>query len=126
MQSNRIEFPLRGRPGAVVIVEVADDTVSAGQTGVARDGALADHAGETLQDALSGIRPIAEALMNALAKLEETPHEITAEFGIKLNARGGVTLAKAAAEGNVIIKLTWNPDPASVLSQGSRRDVAEV
>lgn len=111
VQPYRIEFAAPGPEGTVVVVEASDDETPAGQQPVARNGVLLAPASKALQDALSGIRPIADALMDALAHLASTPQEITAEFGVKLSATTGVILAKAAAEGHVTVKLTWKPCP---------------
>ena len=109
MPPYRIEFNLP-TDGETVTVESDDGPPSAGQMRVSRDGAVTEHAGIAIQDALRGIKPVAEALMGTLEGLTQTPKQVTAEFGVKLTATAGIVIAKAATEGHVVIKLTWEPN----------------
>jgi hypothetical protein len=109
MARGRIAFSVAGGDGEV-LVETND--IQPGQGQVSRSGEITVQAGQAIQEAFAGIRPVAEAVMASLGKLSLKPDEVEAEFGVKLTAETGVILAKAAAEGHVVIKLIWRPQLA--------------
>ena len=106
MEKQRIAFTTDVGAG-VILVETAD--LAPGQGQVSRDGAITVQAATALREALSGIRPVAEALMASLDGISVLPEKIEAEFGVKLTAEAGIVLAKAATEAHVVVKLTWQP-----------------
>jgi hypothetical protein len=55
------------------------------------------------------ITPAIEAAKVVLEKVKETlPDEIEVKFGVKASGEASWLLAKAAAEGNFEVKLTWS------------------
>lgn len=72
----------------------------------ASPGTIAAKASESFEDAVAGIRPIAEAILAQVRELG--PAEATVEFGIKFTAKAGVVIASASTEGHCKICLKWN------------------
>jgi Trypsin-co-occurring domain 1 len=58
--------------------------------------------------------PAVEGARVVLAKVKEAaPDKIEVKFGIKVSGTANWLVAKAAAEGNFDITLTWTPKPAA-------------
>jgi len=74
--------------------------VTLGQGGVVE-------AGHRLTEALGSVRDAARASMEVLQTL--SPGQLELEFGVKLAGEAGAIIAKTAAEGHFIVKLTWAP-----------------
>ena len=72
-----------------------------------RPAGVAERAGETFEAALSRVKPTAEAIVNSMRGVGDSPDEIEVEFGVKVNAEAGAVVAKAAGEANFKIKLRW-------------------
>lgn len=87
--------------GDRVLVEVAEPPSGLAPAG---GGAFAK-AKDRFDDAISAIRPIAEAIMAQLGSL--APNEIEAAFGIKFSAGAGVVLASAGTEASITVTLRW-------------------
>jgi hypothetical protein len=99
---HEIEF---SHDGGVIIVEV-DEIIPRGDRLVAREG-VAERATQSFEEAVGGIRPIAETIMRQVAAL--APESVSVEFGIKFSAQAGVILASSAVEGNCKVTLNWKP-----------------
>jgi|UPI00035E0FCD hypothetical protein len=67
---------------------------------------LAAQAGGHFQDAIAHIRPAAEAVLHALAEMNQ-PDEINLEFGVKFSAKVGAILASADSEATFKVSLKW-------------------
>jgi Trypsin-co-occurring domain 1 len=99
-----VAFPLEG--GGQVLVEVEE--VAGGPVRAAvRPGEMAETAKRTFDEAVGGIRAIAEKVMAQVRDLG--PNTVEVEFSVKFSGEAGVILAKTAAEGACTIKLSWNP-----------------
>ena len=99
-----IEFPIDENNSIFVETEIVDEE---GDMEVSRNG-IAKKALKTFQDSLSVIKPIAETIMSKVAELEQTPKEISVEFGLKMNGKVGVTIANTSIEGNIKVSLKWH------------------
>ena len=102
-----VEFPLENN--TTILVEV-DEPFDVGDGDVPRGlGAseLADKAQQTFESAISKIRPLAAAVIGKLRELQDSPEQVSVEFGIKLSAASGVVLASTAIEANFKISATW-------------------
>jgi hypothetical protein len=90
-----------------VVVEV--DTRDPGFTSVSRrpDREIIDVQGH-FEDALTGVRDAAVSALRTFRDKTLDPHEVSLEFGVKLNASAGAVIAKTAAEGHLTVKLTWS------------------
>jgi len=102
--SKLIEFT---NNGGRVVVEVEDQL--AGPL-PASPGTVTGKATESFEEAVAGIRPIADAVLAQLRELG--PAEATVEFGIKFTAKAGVVLAAASTEGHCKISLKWTKPAA--------------
>ena len=88
--------------GSSVIVEVEP---TQGDQLSARGAAV--QAQKSFEEAVAGIRPIAETIMQQVAALG--PESVEVEFGVTFNATAGVILASSAVEGNCKVTLAWKP-----------------
>lgn len=70
------------------------------------------------ESAMDSIKSAAELLLQTFGDLSRRPDGCELEFGIKLSAAAGAILAKASAEANFSVKLTWSPakEPAAAAS----------
>jgi len=101
MPVSLIAFRLEG--GGTVFVE-SDQPVDRGGL-VGRADLL--EAGQTFQEAVSCIRPVADAVLGQITALASRPSEITVELGVSLKAEAGVVIAKTAGEGSFKLTLKW-------------------
>lgn len=63
-------------------------------------------AGETFEQALSGVIPASTAIVSKLRLTE--PSEIELEFGIKISADAGVVVARTGGEANFRVAVKWS------------------
>lgn len=89
----------------VITVEVEEAAPGGDQLGSVA-GTFAK-AKQSFEEAASGIRPIAETILQQVSALG--PEGVSVEFGIKFSAQAGVILASSGAEGNCKITLSWKP-----------------
>jgi len=92
--------------GLSVLVEVDEDSVGIERVSRGQGGVV--EAGRRLTEALGSVRDAARASMEVLQTL--SPDQLELEFGVKLAGEAGAMIAKTAAEGHFIVKLTWAPD----------------
>jgi Trypsin-co-occurring domain 1 len=92
-----------------VLVEVAE--VNVGTEHIARNQVGVLQAEKRLDEAIHAARPAIRALLETLRELASEEHVV--EFGIKLNAEAGVVVARTAAEGHFIVRITWRRDTTS-------------
>jgi Trypsin-co-occurring domain 1 len=92
--------------GSTVLVEAADDDFGVERVSRATDGVV--EATERLEQALGSVRDAAKASIEALRTL--SPQKVELEFGVKLNAEAGASIARTAAEGHFVVKVTWAPE----------------
>jgi len=72
-----------------------------------RGGEVVENASKKFDEALSDVRPIAEAIVRETSGLPSAPAKVEATFGIKLSGELGAILAKSKAEAHIAITLTW-------------------
>ena len=94
-----IEFKNGGSSVIVEVEPIQGDQLSA------RGAAV--QAQKSFEEAVAGIRPIAETIMQQVAALG--PESVEVEFGVTFNATAGVILASSAGEGNCKVTLAWKP-----------------
>ena len=106
-----IEVPLEN--GEVVLMEV-DEPEASGRVVRGVGSSVAEKAEQTFEAGLERIKPAANALINKLRDLKESPEQVVVEFGIKLSAKAGAFIASADSEATFKISLTWKRQkPAS-------------
>ncbi|MFG3292662.1 CU044_2847 family protein [Streptomyces sp. NPDC048179] len=93
--------------GAVVVVESADS--GPGSRPVSRDGGTgpAAQTTRTFEGALDGVRAAAQAALRVFRDGALQPDSVELEFGVKLTAEAGAVIAKGAAEGQLVVRLSW-------------------
>jgi hypothetical protein len=89
-----------------VIVEM-DDT-DPGFELVSRVDDVMNDAKKRLEDAMGGVRGLAESALDALRQTSVTPDTVELEFGLKLNVAAGAVIARTAVEGQVKVKIIWS------------------
>jgi hypothetical protein len=99
-----VVFQLQG--GGVVHVAMATSDQGAL---VGASGAVIE-AKQTFEEAVSGLKPVAEALLNQIRSLAQSPDEVSLEFGVTLKIEAGVLIAKTAGEGNFKVEVKWKRD----------------
>ncbi|MEO9779002.1 MAG: CU044_2847 family protein [Sedimentitalea sp.] len=105
MASTIYEFPSFN---GMVQVEV-DAPGDQGPVAVGRDE-VAVKAQKSFDEAMAGIRPIAEGILAQTSGLGTLPKEVQVKFGIKLSGKLGAILASTSAEAHIEIALTWKGD----------------
>ena len=90
-----------------VVVEVGSD--EPGFEGVSRrPGEVIHDVGRRFDDALDGVRAAAKSALEKFRDVDLSPDEVEIELGVSLNAAAGAVIAKASAEGHMIVRLRWS------------------
>ena len=92
--------------GGSVLVESSEEAVG----GLRGAGQLVEKIGQSLEDTLGIVRPIADAALAAChGGLAVQPDTVEVEFGLKFNASVGAMIASTSTEGNLRMKLVLKP-----------------
>lgn len=94
-----VKFPLENSDG-FVFVEV-DNGIDTTLTSPSD----AEQVTTSFQKAVSGLRPVSQAVMDQIKEL--APKGVTIEIGIKFSAEAGVILAKTSGEGTCKVTISW-------------------
>ncbi|MFE0509979.1 CU044_2847 family protein [Streptomyces sp. NPDC058964] len=96
--------------GAVVVVETADPATGTRlvSRGEGPGGGPADRTARTFEGALDGVRSAAHSALRVFRDGALRPDSVELEFGVKLSAEAGAVIAKGAAEGQLVVKLSWS------------------
>jgi Trypsin-co-occurring domain 1 len=114
--SELVEFPLES--GGTVLVDVAPDSArSPVRRGLSTEG-LVTRADQTLEAALTRVKPAAAALVEGLRSVADPPDQIEVTFGIRLSGEAGAVVAKTAAEANFSVALRWSRPPTTDRGDG--------
>lgn len=84
-----------------------EDEDLAGFKGGLKDGVV-QQAEQTLEKALSSIKPVANAIIKKVQDLNKPADAVEVKFGIKMNGKLGAVIASGSAEVNYEITLKWN------------------
>ncbi|MEU9985307.1 CU044_2847 family protein [Streptomyces sp. NPDC048045] len=104
--------------GAVVVVEATDGT--SGTRLVSRgEGGPAAQAARTFEGTLDGVRSAAQSALRVFRDGSLRPDSVELEFGVKLTAEAGAVIAKGAAEGQLVVKLSWSQKDAAPAADGT-------
>jgi hypothetical protein len=98
--------------GQSILVQVEDAATGPVTRGIGAQS-IATRASQTFEDAISRVRPAAEAVVAQLRGLATAPDEIGVEFGLALSAEAGAFIAAASTEANFKVSLTWRRPPVS-------------
>jgi hypothetical protein len=101
--------PLGDGDDDVVLFEV-DPSEVPGELVLAADepGKAIARASETLDDALTRLRPTLKRIVDTLHGL--APQETEVEFGLKIGGEYGFIIAKGTAEVNFVIRMHWSAE----------------
>jgi hypothetical protein len=103
--------------GQSVLLEVAGDG-PAGVQRVSRGGGPVAGVAETLQQALTRVRPALGAVVDGARHLPRPPASVTVEFGITLSAEAGVVVARGSTEAHFTVSMQWaNRDESEIPGQ---------
>jgi Trypsin-co-occurring domain 1 len=94
--------------GGSFVAEV-DDRIEADKTmrGLRSPAELIQEPAKTFEAAIQHARRAAESLVDQFRSLSSKPDEVSVEFGVKLSSETGAIIAKASADANFSITLTW-------------------
>lgn len=111
-----VEF--KTEDGALIVVEAADGDESGARLVSRGDGPA--QAARTFEGALGGVRAAAESALRVFRDGTLRPDAVELEFGVKLSAETGAVIAKGAAEGHLIVRLSWTPGRADRAEQSDQ------
>lgn len=76
---------------------------------------LVGKSARALDSAMATIKAMAHRVTETVhsIKLSERPHEVSIEFGLKLDAEAGAYIAKVGTEAGFKVTLTWERDRAT-------------
>jgi len=100
-----IEFAVGS--GQSVLVQVEDSAAGPTTRGIGAQS-ITTRASQTFEEAISRVRPAAEAIVDQLRSLSAAPDEVQVEFGLTLSAQAGAFVAAAGTEANFKVSLTWH------------------
>jgi hypothetical protein len=103
-----VEFPLES--GGVAVVQVTDDLEAAADRPVTRgmrDGAVAERAQQTFEQAVDRVQPATEALVARFRSMARPPDEVSVSFGLAITAEAGAVITSAGASANFTVAMTW-------------------
>ncbi len=75
---------------------------------ISRKDGIEVKAKEKFEDALNGIKPVANAIINKVKSLNEPASEVQVKFGVKMSAELGAIIASGSGEVNYEITLKWD------------------
>jgi len=99
-----IEYAVDG--GQSIVVQAEDSAAGPVTRGIGGQS-ITVRASQTFEEAISSVRPAAEAVVAQFQSLASAPDEVEVEFGLALSAGAGAFIAAASAEANFKISLTW-------------------
>ncbi|GAA2569681.1 CU044_2847 family protein [Streptomyces lienomycini] len=107
-----VEF--KTEDGVRVVVEGVED--EDGARLVSRGDGPA-RAARTFEESLDGVRAAAASALRVFRDGSLRPDSVELEFGVKLSAEAGAVIAKGSAEGHLVVKLSWSPEPSPTRSE---------
>ncbi|MFI5523741.1 CU044_2847 family protein [Streptomyces platensis] len=122
-----VELPLDEKGDAstqVVKVEIREKPGD-GLVKVSRPGQVAARATRSLSEMLSGVRPVAQQLVNTFNETERGPQEITVEFGLSLSAEADIVISSTTAQAHFNVTLKWDRSANQTEATGRRADEPE-
>ncbi|MFJ9863781.1 CU044_2847 family protein [Streptomyces sp. NPDC101165] len=98
--------------GAVVVVEATDGASGTRLVSRGENSGPAAQAARTFEGTLDGVRSAAQSALRVFRDGTLRPDSVELEFGVKLSAEAGAVIAKGAAEGQLVVKLSWSSKDA--------------
>ncbi|MET7325158.1 CU044_2847 family protein [Streptomyces sp. NPDC005549] len=105
-----VELPVDdGRDGAEQVIKVqVQEKPGDGLVKVARPGQVVARASRSMGEMLSGLRPVAQQLVNTFGETVPGPQEITVEFGLSLSAEADIVISSSTAQAHFTVTLRWD------------------
>ena len=75
---------------------------------ISRTDQIAVKATQSFEDALNGIKPVANAIINKVKSLNEPADQVEVKFGIKMTVGLGAIIASGSVDVNYEITLKWD------------------
>jgi hypothetical protein len=75
---------------------------------ISRKDGIEAKAKDKFEDALNGIKPVANAIINKVKSLNQPADEVEVKFGVKMSAELGAIIASGSGEVNYEITLKWD------------------
>jgi hypothetical protein len=100
-----IEFAVGG--GQAIYVQVEGSAAGPVTRGIGGQS-ITTRASQTFEEAISRVRPAAEAVVAQMRSLASAPDEVAVEFGMTLSAGAGAFIAAVSTEANFKVSLTWH------------------
>ncbi|KUM87952.1 hypothetical protein AQI88_40315 [Streptomyces cellostaticus] len=94
--------------GAVVVVEATEGASGTRLVSRGEGSGPAAQAARTFEGTLDGVRSAAQSALRVFRDGSLRPDSVELEFGVKLTAEAGAVIAKGAAEGQLVVKLSWS------------------
>jgi hypothetical protein len=122
-----VELPLddSGDESAGVVQVEIEERAADGLVKVSRPGQVVARATRSLGEMLSGVRPVAQNLVDTFADMPQGPQEITVQFGLSLSAKADVVISSSTGQANFAVVLKWDrreqpsePEPTSPVEMG--------
>jgi inner membrane protein involved in colicin E2 resistance len=83
------------------------------RTASATDGDIIAKAPGKFDEAMATLKAYAGNLADLIEEIEMTPEEVSFEVGLKMTGSAGFIIAKAGAETEMKVALTWKPKSGS-------------
>lgn len=116
-----VEF--KTEDGAVVVVETADPATGTRlvSRGEGPGNGAPDRTARTFEGALDSVRSAAQSALRVFREGALRPDSVELEFGVKLSAEAGAVIAKGAAEGQLVVRLSWSSGQEAAAPSGAPR-----
>ncbi|MEW1923917.1 CU044_2847 family protein [Streptomyces sp. NPDC088360] len=95
--------------GTQVVMADVEDTHGSHLISSRGDGP--SRAVRTFEESLAGARAAAESALRVFRDGTLRPDSVEIEFGVRMSAEAGAVIVKGTAEGHLVVRLAWTPDP---------------
>lgn len=85
--------------------------VAKGGSGAVAGAEIVAKASESFDEAMSTLKAYAASVEDLVMDLDLTPKEVSVEIGLKMSGSAGFIIAKADAEAEMKVALTWELSP---------------
>lgn len=103
--SRLIEMPVAS--GGSITVEIEDAGAGRAMRGGVAPTELIERSAKTLEESVGAIAPALRGVLAELRSVSGDLSEIELEVGLKLTGEAAMVLARAGAEANFLVHLTW-------------------
>ena len=105
-----VELKTSGDRAIAITVAPTDSDESSSRGGFGPDDKFTEKVTESFDDALDGLRDIADSLHRTLSTVAHAPDVVTVNFGINFSASAGLIIAQGSGGANLQISMQWQRD----------------